>query len=312
MTDDVIPLTDTGADAAARLCNFITARHDLLSTHRRWLNLTAAPIIRSAAEPFVDIVGYASRVGAADYNQKLSRRRCDSVKEVARRYNARVTFPLDVAKGESVSTGPERDNSGYWRAVDVFVYWARPAPPIPTPTPVPVPTGSTQFRVRVFRASGASILIVAGDAIVFQIVDDTIGACGVYYYVGGGLALSIKGITTPPGSIGGAGSFSLFTTIRPVTLDDFEGEASYFQDPSVTVGSHSLGGNVHLGFSSTRLRQFPGLRATVVRPSVVTLGTGSGFGAGLGSVTTGRLSAPVKFAVGECCRAPGGVCSRFV
>jgi hypothetical protein len=146
---------------------------------------------------------------------------------------------------------------------------------------------------------------------VFQIVDDVNVQCGFYYYIGAGIAIALKKITTPPGSIAGAGAFTNFTASRPVRLASFEGEANFFQSPGASIGSHSLGGQAYIGPVSSRLRAMPGVRMTVLNPQVIPVSTGSGFGAGLGSVSTGKLSTPVIFKPGECCGAPGGVCSRL-
>lgn len=320
MVANIMPISGSDARAAARLCNFPTGHAGLLPDHITWLDTTVAPLVKAVPDSWVNIIGYASHLRfAGDHahshvlNERLSFDRCESVRKRVTTYGAPVQFPKEWGKGDSESTGGIDNNDGYWRAVDVYVYGNLPAPPPPPRPPAPPPSvpSSTKFRIRVFRASGASILIVQGDAVVFQIVDDANVQCGVYYYIGAGVAVSIKGITTPPGSIAGAGAFTPFVASRPIRLASFEGEANFFQSPGVSVGSHSLGGQAYIAPESSRLRAMPGVRMTVLSPQVIPVATGSGFGAGLGSVSTGKLSAPIIFKVGECCGAPGGICTLF-
>jgi hypothetical protein len=252
MVADVMPITGSAARAAARLCNFFTGHAILLQPHIAWLDNTVAPLVRAVPNSWVDIIGYASHLGHRAFNLRLSFNRCESVRKQILTYGTPVTFPQEWGKGDSESTGAADNNDGYWRAVDVYVYGKLPAPP-PRPQPPSPPSvpSSTKFRIRVFRAAGASIVIVQGDAVVFQIVD------------------------------------------------------------GVSIGSHSLGGQAYIGPSSPRLRAMPGVNKTVLDPQVIPVSTGKGFGLGLGSASTGELSAPIIFKPGECCGAPGGVCSRF-
>ncbi len=135
MAFDVQPITGTLARVAARLCNFPTGHADLLPAHVDWLDSTVAPIVRDLATPWVDIIGYASHLGGATFNQKLSFARCEAVRRRVETYSPKVLFPIEWGKGESESTGGVNDNSGYWRAVEVFVYGFKPAPKPKPPTP---------------------------------------------------------------------------------------------------------------------------------------------------------------------------------
>jgi hypothetical protein len=138
MAADIEPITNSPAKVAVRLCNFVTARAELLQSHERWLDAAIAPVVKSFQNPYVNIIGYASRLGDAKANADLSRRRCESVKRRIATYSTKVIFPLEMGKGEAESGSVERDNDGYWRAVDVYVYGVRaPDPPLPPPLPNP-------------------------------------------------------------------------------------------------------------------------------------------------------------------------------
>jgi hypothetical protein len=132
MTFDVQAITGSAARAAARLCNFPTGHSGLLPTHADWLDATVAPLLRAIPNPWVDLIGYASHLGDAGFNQRLSFARCESIRKRIESYGSNVSFPMEWAKGESDSTGGANDNSGYWRAVDVYVYGFMP-PPKPLP-----------------------------------------------------------------------------------------------------------------------------------------------------------------------------------
>jgi hypothetical protein len=313
---DVQLITGSGSRIAARLSNIPTGKATLLTSHLLWLDGSVKPIVATLLNPYVHLRGYASHLGFthhpggvsdAQLNKKLSLDRCEAVKGKIISYNSATDFPEEVPIGDAESTGTIRDDDGYWRAVDVYVYNKKPVEP-PQPVPPPGPAGSTQWRIRVFKGAGASIVIFEGDAIVFQIVDDVQGQCGVFYYLGAGISIPGLKISTP-GSISNASPFVEFTTTRPVYLNSFTGEADFFQDPGASVGPYSVWGTVYLGPLSTKLRRLPGTRSTVVVPEVIPMSPGSGFGIGLGSVSSGALSQPVKFAPGQCCRAKGGTCT---
>jgi hypothetical protein len=69
-------------------------------------------------------------LGNAKFNLDLSQRRCENVKRRIASYSNRVIFPLELGKGEAESGPEERDNDGYWRAVEVYIYGAKfPDPP---------------------------------------------------------------------------------------------------------------------------------------------------------------------------------------
>jgi hypothetical protein len=219
---------------------------------RTWHGSTLACVPSlSLPNPYVHLRGYASHLGFVNHpggltdaqlNVKLSLARCEAVKAKIKTYNSATDFPEEIPIGDAESTGTIRNDDGYWRAVDVYVFNKKPVEP-PKPVPPPGPAGSTQWRIRVFKGAGASIVIFEGDAIVFQIVDDVQGQCGVFYYLGAGISIPGLKVSTP-GSISNASPFVEFTTIRPVFLDSFTGEASFYQNPGASIGPYSVGGTI--------------------------------------------------------------------
>lgn len=151
MALDVQRITGTGAKVAARLCNFETSTAYLKSAHIEFLDKEVASVIRGMQGPWVDLLGYASRRGDAGFNQTLSEQRLQSVKGRIEQYANRVNFQIQTALGESESGPEESDNSGYWRAVEVYVYAFKPPAPKPQP---PVAAGGTEFQIRVAGGRG--------------------------------------------------------------------------------------------------------------------------------------------------------------
>ena len=131
MALDVQPITGTPARAAARLCNFATGHSDLSAAHRDWLDRVVAPLMKDLPNPWIDILGYASHLGSASFNQRLSFLRCEAVRRRIESYGGNPTFPIEWGKGESESTGGANDNDGYWRTVEVSVFGVRPTPKPP-------------------------------------------------------------------------------------------------------------------------------------------------------------------------------------
>ena len=279
---DVMPISGGPFLIAARLCNFPTGRAVLLPKHSLWLTNDLGGVMNGTTAPWVDVVGYASKLGDPRANLRLSRARCESVKVKVRARNSRATFNIELPKGESESLGGETNNDGYWRAVDVYVYGARPPKPRRSP-PKPAPDlGSTEFEIRVVGGGSASVLAQA-DFFYFQIVDLSNRLTAFYFYTGGGLGISIPKVPGP-GSATKAGKPTRFTTGRPVQLHAFNSRASLFQDPGATAGPVSVGGTLrvhfeevhdHLGFVGTR-------------PSIIPIEGGAGIQMpGLGSATKG-------------------------
>lgn len=292
MADDIQPIetNGTGAITAARLCNFVTAQSFLLETHKAWLDANVRPKIMPLANPWVDLIGYASRLGTTISNQTLSDNRCREVKNYISRYSSKIQFPMEFGKGESESGSVESDNSGYFRAVEVWVYGSQPAvrPKIPTFKVI----GSTKFKIRFVGGTGVSVGIPQGDFFFFQIVDikDIKAQTTAFYiYAGGGLTIPTPKIPTPSfppiSSAAKKGPFVNFRTTNPVLLSTFAGQAFADQPPGITVGPASATYPLRLWFESNSLSTLKAL----VLPKPVLIPTGSGLGITLYSTTGGTL-----------------------
>jgi len=94
-------------------------------THTAWLNANVAPILQRRTT-WVDLNGYASKLGTPESNQLLSERRCKSVRLYVSGFADQVTFRTEHFAGESESAGDKDDNDGYWRSVEILVYERQP------------------------------------------------------------------------------------------------------------------------------------------------------------------------------------------
>ncbi len=131
MAENIQIISGSQARLAARLCNFVKGGHFLLLPHQNWLDTNLRETVRSLTNCWVDIIGYASKRGNADYNHRLSMLRCESVKEWVKNYSDKIDFHVPDARGERESGGDENNNDGYWRAVEIYVYGFRPPGPRP-------------------------------------------------------------------------------------------------------------------------------------------------------------------------------------
>jgi hypothetical protein len=287
MALDVQPITGTSAAVAARLCNFVTAHDYLLKSHMDWLDANIPPAIKDLQTPWVDLIGYASRKGNDQFNHDLSFRRCESVKKWVANYSDRLNFQMEWAKGSSESTGERDDDSGYWRAVEIYIYGHRPPKIVPPPAPHPA-TVTKFWNVRVVGGTSIAPPALKGgqsDSFFFQIVDRGTKQTAFFLYIGGGLAIPTV-IPSPPMSVTKMGDWSKqFKTVGVMELPDFVGAAQLFQDPGATAGPLSVGGDMHLSFDSDTITR----HGTLVVPHIVQMPSGSGISLSAGSVTKGKL-----------------------
>lgn len=281
MADDVQRISGTSARAAARLCNFKTSEAGLLSAHLQYLDSQVAPVIQNMVGPWVDLYGYASRSGAAQYNQTLSEKRMNAVKDRISTFATDVNFQQQVSYGESDSGPNEADNSGYYRSVEVYVYAQKPPPRRPPPSAKP----STEFEIRVVGGGSAS-LIAQADYYFFQIVDLVRKKTCFFFYTGAGVGISVPKIPGP-GSVTKMGPPTKFTTTRDAQLHQFNSPAQLFQDAGLTAGSISLGGTLRLSIDEVK----DNVGIIGVRPSIIPIEGGSGIQMpGLGSASKGTLA----------------------
>lgn len=257
----------------------------LLPAHIKYLDQEVAPVIRQMQGPWVDLHGYASRLGDHTKNMVLSDKRINTVKQRISGYAKQVNFQIQKPYGETESGDSVDPNDGYWRAVEVYVYAHKPPPPKPVP---PVVTAATQFEIRVVGGGSASI-ILQGDYYFFQIVDLVRRQTAFYQYTG--LAVAIPGIPGLPGSLTKAGPPTKFRTTRPAELHQFNSKASLYQDPGATGGSASVGGTLRLMIEE--MHDFDGFIFTV--PRLIPIEGGSGIQSpGLGSIPVSGLLALIS------------------
>ena len=283
MAKNVQAVTGTPALIGARLSNIPTAKSTLLPAHLAWLDTQAIPLVKTKIAPWIDIIGYASRKGDTAYNQQLSFQRCEAVKSHIRLRLGQAEFNVENARGESESLGGDKNDDGYWRAVEVYVFGFQPLKPIAKPSPTPL---ANQFKIRLIAGASGTLPYFDGpqaDVYYFEIVDVVRRLRSLFGYSGAGLALP----TLLPAflSVSATGPFKSFTTSRSESLSSFDGAAQVYQDPGITVGPGSAGGTLRLVLESRTLVS----HVTLVNPSIIPIAGGTGFGVGTGSATRGTL-----------------------
>ena len=132
----LLDTTENHALAGARLCNFPTGKAILLPAHISWLDSVVPRLLRDLPDPWVDLYGFASHLGNHAFNKRLSVDRCEAVRKHIESYGLKVSFPVEHGFGDNRSAGTATDNSGAWRAVEVYVFGTMP-PPKPPPKPAP-------------------------------------------------------------------------------------------------------------------------------------------------------------------------------
>jgi len=282
MANDVQGITGTPAIVGARLGNIPTAKSTLLPAHLAWLDTQAIPRVKTRIAPWIDIIGYASRKGDVAFNQRVSFQRCEAVKNHIRLRLGQAEFNVENAKGETESLGDEKNDDGYWRAVEVYVFGFQPPEPIAKPTPSS--PGSRQFKIRIRMGVSASPPFLSGpqgDAYYFEVVDVTRRLHAIFGYAGAGLALP----TFLPSflSLSGTGPYTNFTTSRSESLSSFDGPAQFFGDPGITIGPASAGGLVRLALESRTLVS----HVTLLNPSIIPISGGAGVSVTAASATRG-------------------------
>jgi hypothetical protein len=246
---------------AARLCNFKTGGSNLWPEHQRWLRDKVVPVLRDPQGAWVDVLAYASARGAANLNKSLSDRRREAVVEFLRKESGNPNFPVNRnhAFGEEVSGPDQKNNSGYFRAVDVYVYGGQKPPVVP-----PVQIGSVNFKIRVTANPSFSVTNNHREEVyAFELVDLDMKQTVNLLYVSG--KFFPRWIPVP--DIAEAASFTGFTLNKPASLGSFVGPATLFTEPDVS----GTGSDIHLRFESLTNRgvfvhsKKPGARLGCVR-----------------------------------------------
>jgi hypothetical protein len=127
------PFRPTNALLQARLIDFDTGSAELEQQHKAFL-IQAINRAKVNSAFHVRIFGFASRLGDAGVNERLSRARMQSVFNFMKSQDGRVLNSLEMfqAFGESESGGGERDDSPEFRAVEVHIFIGE-IPPIDPP-----------------------------------------------------------------------------------------------------------------------------------------------------------------------------------
>ncbi|MGA9918172.1 MAG: hypothetical protein WBR17_37085 [Paraburkholderia sp.] len=164
MAKDIEPVEAGKASSAGRLCNFVTGQYKLLPSHTKWLDEKVIPLVRNSPNPWVDVFGYASRLGDAQFNKRLSDQRCEAVVQYIKAAVPRVSFPQEFGFGESKSSGGVNDNDGFWRSVELYVY-AMGRPPEPRPRPI-TPEITDEWFVTEFAGHTESLVVMLGYSVM--------------------------------------------------------------------------------------------------------------------------------------------------
>jgi hypothetical protein len=290
MAANVMPITqdEPKPRAASRLCNFPTGQADLLQDHKGWIDGTVGPIITNMQGTWVDLVGYASKLGNAAANQRLSERRVEAVRNYISTWKKGINFQKEIGRGEEDSLGDETNDDGYFRAVEVYVFGFAP-PPLRPRIEAKKPVRQ-RFAIRVVSAVSVGVGPAGADAVAFDIGEPKKGKWRRFWYTGASMNVSIKlPKAVPPISSGGSGRSVPFTTnltTPPVELEDFEGEATLFNGPGVSLGPISVGGEMGLSIETARLKA----KSAIVSPRVITMSNDTGLGLSFGGAGKGKLT----------------------
>jgi len=128
----------TNGRLMGRLYNFETGVAALNDNHKAWIRANLAPLFSAGGGTlYGHLWGYASKVGNAGFNQRLSEHRAEETKK----YLATLVPAAALANvvvggyGTTHSGGGAHDNSSVYRGVDVYV--KRETAPTPKPPPKP-------------------------------------------------------------------------------------------------------------------------------------------------------------------------------
>jgi hypothetical protein len=281
---------------AARLCNFKTNDSNLWPEHKTWLRDKVVPIVRDPQGVWIDVLAYASARGKAKSNKTLSDRRREAVIEFLKKESGNPNLPVNRnhAFGEEESGPDENDNSGYFRAVDVYAYGGQ----MPSIVP-PVQIGSVNFKIRVLGSAGAAAtpptipvpINFGGEVYFFELVDLDKKQKSNLAYIGEGVSIGVPKI---PGftSVGTVGNFTEFTLSQPSSLFSFAGRAGIITEAGASVPGKGIGGDILLKFKSRSFIK-RGVSVTSKKPALhgfVRMDTGPGVSIQLSGSTNGNIS----------------------
>ncbi len=146
---------------ALRLYNFVTDHAEIRDSHKQGLYEEIIRPMRGEHGYWIQMLGYASKIGDPNYNRNLSLLRCNEVQKYIvtgpnKLYVAE--FRSSIGRGADLSQDAATDDFGYWRSVKVFVHKGTP-PPAPKPEPVPIPptTFTQHFQIRLLGGQSISL-----------------------------------------------------------------------------------------------------------------------------------------------------------
>lgn len=247
----------TNADRKARLMDFDTGKQDLQAEHQVWLDGALAFISRTSGF-FIDIVGYASNLGDANDNLKLSGRRAAEVAAYMQRRNNLVYPRIRYFEGRGTAgyTEDPKDDSADMRAVEVHIYIGDIEPPPPPNTDrrtrqiPPLPGAPRTTKWSVAAPGGATGSPIPGITIGFNIFfvrnEDThelrgyiAPAGGAGFSYSGSASGALKIVKTVLTNLFGSPSFGdlNYTAIKP----DFAFNWQELESSAVTVSSAGIG-----------------------------------------------------------------------
>jgi hypothetical protein len=199
--------------------------------HADFLRNRAVPLL-AANRGKIWLEGQASRIGANDYNLRLSRLRVQRVVNLLTNNGVTGAQIQPSAAGEEHSTSRLHDDQRDRAVAFVIFPRARLDPPPPRPIPPP-PAVTRRFRLRLLAEmtlSGAPRFrrpprarIGAGaavDTMIFEIQDVEHRLSAIYGYSGLGIGLGISAFWL---SATDAGPWNDFTTSAPMNVGDFDG-----------------------------------------------------------------------------------------
>lgn len=237
----VDPLLRSNAYLKGRLIDFDTGSAKLEEQHKTWLwqKMTAA---RGNSMYRIRLVGYASKLGNTEYNERLSYQRIDNTLKYLQSVDNRAMDRVETfrALGEAGYSATESDNSAEWRAIEVHIFIGDIPPPPPPPHVKPLPRkveplpGGERFTSWEVASPGGVFVaeVVGGGFNIFFIKNTKTGDFRGYIQpvIGGGASLSLSGLKMAgriiqqiiTGVQYSAPDFTAVTSRLPVTWDEME------------------------------------------------------------------------------------------
>jgi hypothetical protein len=280
------------AKVILRLCNFVTGSAALQGTHQSELHGRIIAAAWPHDSGFIDIVGFASKLGDNKRNHTLSVARCSSVKRFLGpsldSLGQRFRFNVVMGKGEEDSQNDPTGNNGFFRAVVVKLF-AQGQYKYEPPKVVPKPKltePAFHFEFKAIQVSSANIKVGQADFVEFSIRDVKNSRIRHFQYIGGGGNIPTPG---PPVGVGvgrNSNVVGFSTDIAVNDFEDFAGSGTLRQESGASLGNKSVGGECKLSWTPAAYE-----RRGIDKKITVHFSTSKGFGFGGGSGSTGQIIA---------------------